>query len=292
MSARITPLRLEAFEQLPKHARRCVFWEVDPVDARRRAITSPTRSSRRKPGCRWSCWSGDRAVRSPSTVRTGSSRLATRLSGDDALPGLRVLRAAAAPCRAPRLFPTGPVSADAVLLTSMGVESGAGEADGLDADALMAAVVGDLVRRGVRALEAFGRTADGRRTRRSARWCRPNCAPVDRGRSATARWISASSTPTSSRDVGFEVVAPHRYFPRLRLELEQGLGLEGRRRGRAGAAVGECAAAAARGCRRQPVQLSVAQACATRPACSTDRSCASSSANVNVPVGRSFLPSR
>ena len=30
MSARITPLRLEAFEQLPKHARRCVFWEVDP----------------------------------------------------------------------------------------------------------------------------------------------------------------------------------------------------------------------------------------------------------------------
>jgi len=27
---RITPLRLDAFEQLPKHARRCVFWEVDP----------------------------------------------------------------------------------------------------------------------------------------------------------------------------------------------------------------------------------------------------------------------
>ena len=25
-------------------------------------------------------------------------------------------------------------------------------------------------------------------------------------------------------DVGFTVVAPHRYFPRLRLELEQGLG--------------------------------------------------------------------
>lgn len=31
MSARITALRLEAFEQLPKHARRCVFWEVDPA---------------------------------------------------------------------------------------------------------------------------------------------------------------------------------------------------------------------------------------------------------------------
>ena len=31
MSARIMPLRLEDFEQLPKHARRCVFWEVDPA---------------------------------------------------------------------------------------------------------------------------------------------------------------------------------------------------------------------------------------------------------------------
>ena len=31
VSARITPLRLEAFEQLPKHARRCTFWEVDPA---------------------------------------------------------------------------------------------------------------------------------------------------------------------------------------------------------------------------------------------------------------------
>ncbi|MEI7717240.1 MAG: acetyltransferase, partial [Mycobacterium sp.] len=31
MSARIMPLRLEAFEHLPKHARRCVFWEVDPA---------------------------------------------------------------------------------------------------------------------------------------------------------------------------------------------------------------------------------------------------------------------
>ena len=31
MSARITPLRLEAFDQLPKHARRCTFWEVDPA---------------------------------------------------------------------------------------------------------------------------------------------------------------------------------------------------------------------------------------------------------------------
>jgi hypothetical protein len=54
-------------------------------------------------------------------------------------------------------FPTGPVSADAVLLTSMGVEPG--QADGLSAE-LISNVVTELVRRGVRALEAFGRTAE------------------------------------------------------------------------------------------------------------------------------------
>ena len=31
VSARLSPLRLQAFEQLPKHARQCVFWEVDPA---------------------------------------------------------------------------------------------------------------------------------------------------------------------------------------------------------------------------------------------------------------------
>src|SRR5262245_58471382 len=42
VSARITPLRLEAFEQLPKHARRCVFWEVDPSTlGREEHLTDP-----------------------------------------------------------------------------------------------------------------------------------------------------------------------------------------------------------------------------------------------------------
>src|SRR5215475_13361392 len=42
VSARITPLRLEAFEQLPKHARRCVFWEVDPsTPGREEHLTDP-----------------------------------------------------------------------------------------------------------------------------------------------------------------------------------------------------------------------------------------------------------
>ena len=40
----------------------------------------------------------------------------------------------------------------------------------------------------------------------------------------TARSTSACSTPNSSQQVGFVEVAQHRYFPRLRLELESGLG--------------------------------------------------------------------
>ncbi|MBX8688036.1 acetyltransferase, partial [Mycobacterium sp. 20091114027_K0903767] len=41
MTARITPLRLEGFEQLPKHARRCVFWEVDPSTVGDDHLTDP-----------------------------------------------------------------------------------------------------------------------------------------------------------------------------------------------------------------------------------------------------------
>ncbi|BBZ25724.1 hypothetical protein MMAD_00190 [Mycolicibacterium madagascariense] len=52
VSARITPLRLEAFEQLPKHARRCVFWEVDPATLQRGDhLADP--EFERKPGSRW-----------------------------------------------------------------------------------------------------------------------------------------------------------------------------------------------------------------------------------------------
>ena len=74
-----------------------------------------------------------------------------------------------------QLFPTGPVSADAVLLTSLGVERAVG-ADGLPRG-LIVAVVADLVRRGVRALEAFGRT-EAAAELVDPGWCRRNWRPV------------------------------------------------------------------------------------------------------------------
>jgi hypothetical protein len=117
------------------------------------------------------------------------------------------------------LFPSGPVSADAVLLTSIGIE--ADDTGGLPRG-LIAAVVGDLVRRGVRALEAFGRTAEAADLS-DARLVSPELrAAVEvLGDCSVDQCIVDADF---LGDVGFEVVTQHRYFPRLRLELEQGLG--------------------------------------------------------------------
>jgi hypothetical protein len=119
-----------------------------------------------------------------------------------------------------RHFPTAPVSADAVLLTSLGVESCQG-AEVLPRS-LIAAVVGDLVRRGVRALEAFGHTAE------VAELSEPRLVTPDLR--AVVEVLGDCSVDQCVLDAdllldaGFVVVAQHRYFPRLRLELEQGLG--------------------------------------------------------------------
>ena len=223
MSARITPLRLEAFEQLPKHARRCVFWEVDPstlqgADSRQDNLADPEFEKEAWLSMVMLEWGscGQLAV----ACAPGESDFTAAFStGDEQCLGFALY---APPRAVPRagLFPTGPVSADAVLLTSVGVESGD---DGeLLSRSLMVAVVGDLVRRGVRALKAFGRTAE------VAELGEPRLMSPDL-RSAV-RVLGDCSIEQCMidadflGDVGFEVVAPHRYFPRMRLELEQGLG--------------------------------------------------------------------
>jgi hypothetical protein len=117
-------------------------------------------------------------------------------------------------------FPTAPVSADAVLLTSMGIEPGQA-ADDLP-HSLLARVIDELVRRGVRALEAFGRTPAASELH-DPTTVDPDVRPV----------LEALGDCTVDhcvidaeflKDVGFVVVAPHTYFPRLRLELDKGLG--------------------------------------------------------------------
>lgn len=216
MSARITPLRLEGFEQLPKHARRCVFWEVDPATLNRDDHLSDPEFEKEAwlsmVMLEWgSC--GQVAVR-------GSAALDEPVEpAEEQCLGYAFYAPPRAVPRA-RLFPSGPVSADAVLLTSVGVEP-CEHSDALP-QSLVTSVVSDLVRRGVRALEAFGRTTD------ADELGDPRLVPGDLGAAvevlgdcSVQRCIVAADL---LEEVGFSVVSPHRYFPRLRLELEQGLG--------------------------------------------------------------------
>lgn len=215
VSSRITPLRLESFERLPKHARRCVFWEVDPS-----ALGDSDHLS--DPEFEKEAWL------SMVMLEWGScGQLAVACDPDraedpnDDAPCLGY--AFYAPPRAvPRAgrFPTGPVSPDAVLLTTIGVDC-PDDGDGLSRH-LIAAVVADLVRRGVRALEAFGRTNE------VAQLGGPQTCPAELAATVEAFGECAVEQCVIEADFlqdnGFEIVAPHPYFPRLRLELEQGLG--------------------------------------------------------------------
>ncbi len=92
-------------------------------------------------------------------------------------------------------FPTSPVSADAVLLTTAHILaefSGGGLGR-----VLVQNMAKDLTRRNVKAVEAFG----------DLRWSEPGCiVPAD--------YLLA---------VGFKTVRPHARYPRLRLELKTAL---------------------------------------------------------------------
>ncbi|MGB3482746.1 MAG: acetyltransferase [Mycobacterium sp.] len=219
MSARISPLRLEAFEQLPKHARRCVFWEVDPATVLGEDhLTDPEFEKEAWLSMVMLEWGscGQIATVAPAP---GNDDVTFPGTGETSCLGYVLY---APPHAVPRThhFPTAPVSADAVLLTSMGVEPGQA-ADGLS-HSLVAQVVSELVRRGVRALEAFGRTADAMELLDSS--------TADPSVSAAIRALGDCSFDQCMIDadflqeVGFVVVSHHRYFPRLRLELDKGLG--------------------------------------------------------------------
>jgi hypothetical protein len=216
VSARITPLRLDAFELLPKHARQCVFWEVDPA-----AVGFGDQLS--DPEFEKEAWL------SMVMLEWGScGQIATAVPAgpdpdveDTEQPVLGYVLYAP-PYALPRAqrFPTGPVSADAVLLTSMGVEPGPA-GDGLTSS-LVAQVVSELVRRGVRALEAFGRTAQATAALESEASDSELLTAVR----ALGEWSFDNCMIDADflQEAGFVVVAPHPYFPRLRLELDKGLG--------------------------------------------------------------------
>jgi hypothetical protein len=190
----VTPLTLGGVGDLPTHAQRCVFWEIDPsVAAQSRSFSDPRFEKE--------AWL--------STVMLEWGSCGQIVSVDGKPVGCALYSPPSAVPRA-GLFPTSPVSPDAVLLTTLSVEPC--QSFDTSADRLVTAVVADLVRRGVRALEAFGIRAsaeEGESERgpgaTGAMQCSPQTCMID------AEFLE---------DVGFEVVAPHHRFPRLRLELD------------------------------------------------------------------------
>lgn len=212
VSARIMPLRLEAFEQLPKHARRCVFWEVDPGALGDQGHLAD-------PEFEKEAWLSMVMLEWGSCGQVAIAAPDERGEAEPPCLGYILYAPPGAVPRAQR-FPTAPVSPDAVLLTSMGIEPGQA-ADDLP-HGLIARVINELVRRGVRALEAFGRTPAASELQ-DPRMVDPDVRPVLEalGDCSVEHCIIDADF---LKDAGFVVVAPHPYFPRLRLELDKGLG--------------------------------------------------------------------
>lgn len=175
MVRRLANVTLDNLDDLPGPCRRCVFWELDPVACRRAEESGD-------PGLEKEAWV------SGALLEWGSCG---KVCYVDQSPAGFVLFAP--PAYVPRsvAFPTSPVSADAVLLMTAAVlPEFAGGGIGRT---LIQAVAKDLVKRGIRALEAFG----------DAQWSEPAClVPAD--------FLLA---------VGFKTVRPHHRYPRLRLEL-------------------------------------------------------------------------
>lgn len=138
MSRRVIGVTLDNLEDLPKHSRKCVYWEVAP-HLREQADEFGTADLEKE------------AWVSSVLLEWGSCG---RIAYSDKLPiGFALY---APPTAVPRAaaFPTSPPSPDAVLLTGFSVQpefrgGGVGRM-------LVQSVAKDLTRRGVKAVEAFG----------------------------------------------------------------------------------------------------------------------------------------
>lgn len=179
MARRIAQITLDNLGDLPVRCRGCVFWELGPIgaDQARKAGTSELEKE---------------AWVSGVLLEWGSCG---RVAYIDDLPAGYVTYATPALVPRSSAFPTSPVSADAAMLTAAHVLPDF--AGGGLGRVLVQHVAKDLIRRGVRAVEAFG----------DMHWDGPACIlPVD-----------------FLLSVGFKTVRPHHRFPRLRLELKNAI---------------------------------------------------------------------
>src|SRR5690349_18183304 len=143
MSRRLVNVTLDNMGDLPSRCRQCVYWELDPLSCERANESGDT-------GLEKEAWLSD------TLLEWGSCG---QLIYVDGVPAGYVLYAPAAYVPRAVAFPTSPVSPDAVLLmTGRIVPEFRGGGLGR---MLVQGVARDVVRRGIRAIEAFGRTGGG-----------------------------------------------------------------------------------------------------------------------------------
>ncbi len=175
MGRRLVPLTLDNLQDLPQRCRACVFWELDPVSGEA-AVKAGTSALEKE------AWI--------SAVLLDWGSCGRVVYVDDHPVGFVLY---APPAYVPRstAFPTSPVSPDAVQLMTAFIMPGY-QGQGLGR-VMVQTVAKDLLRRGFKAIEAFG----------DARWKEAACVlPADH--------LLA---------VGFKTVRFHPTHPRLRLEL-------------------------------------------------------------------------
>jgi hypothetical protein len=180
MSRRLVNLTLDNLVDLPMPCRDCAYWELDPVSCERARQAGDSSLEKE-------AWVSD------TLLEWGSCGQLIYVDG--AVAGYVIYAPAAYVPRAVA-FPTSPVSPDAVLLMTARLEprfrgGGLGRM-------LVQGLARDVVRRGVRAIEAFGRTGER------------DAPDPDHRCLLPADYLLA---------VGFKTVRPHHRTPRLRLDV-------------------------------------------------------------------------
>jgi len=202
----LVPLSMTTLALLPERCRGCVTWELDAEAARAARRLGETEF--------------EKEVWLSGVMLTWGSA-GQIVTVDDEPVGFALF---APPTAVPgaSAFPTSPVSPDAVLLTTARIRQEF-TGQGL-ARYLMEGAVRQLTRRGVRAIELFGREdvaaaqTDGPRSSDGADGADGADGPDE---AALPRCLLPAGF---ARAVGFQDVAPHHRYPRLRYELARDLG--------------------------------------------------------------------
>lgn len=178
MSRRLVNLTLDNLAELSSQCRACVFWELDPASGGQACATGAAELEKE-------AWVSD------TLLEWGCCG---QLLYVDGIVVGHVLYAPPAYVPRSMAFATSPVGSDAVLLMSAHLEAGY-TGVGLGR-MLVQGLARDVTRRGVRAVEAFGRAADDHSDEL-------HCLPP-------TEFLLA---------VGFKTVRPHSRTPRLRLDI-------------------------------------------------------------------------